>query len=82
MEEYQRRTGRAVYVLCLTAGEETNLYWDSLGGGADCRIEFIGPALKPAPNTCGPPNSFLTRLPKAALRIALSDKSSFLERLV
>jgi len=42
MEAYQQRTGRMVYVLCLTAGNETNLYWDSLGGGADCRIEFMG----------------------------------------
>jgi hypothetical protein len=42
MEAYQQRTGRMVYVLCLTTGNETNLYWDSLGGGADCRIEFMG----------------------------------------
>ncbi|MDR0540460.1 MAG: hypothetical protein LBG74_08195, partial [Spirochaetaceae bacterium] len=40
------------YVLCLTAGEESNFYWDSLGGGAGCRIDFKGQPLADALAAC------------------------------
>jgi hypothetical protein len=52
METCEHLTGKAAYVLCLTAGEESNFYWDSLGGGAGCRIDFKGPLLAQTLASC------------------------------
>ena len=40
LEMYEKRIGKNIYVICFTKEQESNFYWDSFGGGIDCRISF------------------------------------------
>jgi len=45
LEIYEKHIDKKIYVMCFVQDQESHFYWDSIGGGTDCRISFNGPKL-------------------------------------